>query len=131
MLEIARIDLLHRHDNKHIGRAELPVDDSAIADESAKPEISLDQRRHRLHGGLVIKRAFRNNTHLNMKGIVRAATPFGRRQRMMMQEAQRHCVRIRIGAFEAGAADHYIDAVLADISPKAVPEKLDGALVAI
>ena len=49
----------------------------------------------------------------------------------MVEEAQRHGVRARVGAGEAGAADHDVGAVLAQIRPHALPQKLERALVAI
>ncbi len=55
---------------------------------------------------------------------------FGR-ARVVMEKAQSQRVFLRIGAGEACAADHDIGAVLANIGPKALPEKLHGAAVAI
>ena len=50
---------------------------------------------------------------------------------MMVQEAERQGQRIGIGAVEAGAAEHRVDAVVPDIGPDAVPEQLDGLLGAV
>ncbi len=49
----------------------------------------------------------------------------------MMQEAQSQRVLLGIGAGEARAAQHDIGAVLADIGPKALPQQLDRAAVAV
>ncbi len=49
----------------------------------------------------------------------------------MMQERQRQRKAARIGAVEAGAADHHVEIVPAHIAPDAVPQQFDRALVAI
>ena len=62
---------------------------------------------------------------------MRAAAPLGRRQRVVMQEAQRHRVLVGIGAGQAGTTDHHVHLVLAHVCPQPVPKQLDRALVAI
>ena len=67
----------------------------------------------------------------DVQPVMGAAPPLGRRQGVVMQEAQRHGVLVGIGAREAGAADHHVDLVLAHVRPQPVPEKLDRPLVAV
>ena len=100
---------------------------------TVRPEaqIALDERRQRLERRLGVDLLARQAIHADMQPVVRAAPPLGRRQRIVMQEAQRHGVLVGIGAGEAGAADHHVDLVLAHVGPQAVPQQLDGPLVAI
>ncbi len=60
-----------------------------------------------------------------------AGAPELRRAGMVVQEAQRQREPARIGAFEAGAADHHVDAVVEHVGPDAVPQEFDRALVAV
>jgi len=48
--------------------------------------------------------------------LKRILTPRG------VQERQRQRQAIRVGAFEAGATDHHVEPVAADIGPDAVPQ---------
>src|ERR1700720_3587912 len=50
---------------------------------------------------------------------------------VVMQERQRQRQPVGIGALEAGAADHHVEAMLANVAPDAVPQQFDRALVAI
>jgi hypothetical protein len=131
MVEIARIDLLDGQDNEHVDGAELPVDDGAIADEGAQPKIPFDQWRQGLEGCLDVHLFFRKPIHRHVEAVVGAHPPLFRRQRRVMQERQRHGMVVGIVPLEAGTADHHVDPVFADIGPQAVPEQLDGALVAV
>src|SRR6185503_15704468 len=71
------------------------------------------------------------HVHVDAEMLVRLDAPILRGERAMVKEAQRHGVRARVGAGEAGAADHDVGAVLAQIRPYALPEKLERALVAV
>src|SRR5580704_13975069 len=51
--------------------------------------------------------------------------------REMMQERERQGEAIRIGAVEAGAADHHVEAVLQHVAPDAMPKQLHRAFVAV
>ena len=131
MLEVARIDIGDRHDDENVGRAELLIDDGAVAEISAQAQVGLDERRHRFQRSLLIDLGHRHAVHRDIELLARAAAPFLGSQSPMVKIAQRHPVLVEVDPLEARAADHHVDAVLADVCPKAVPEKLDRALAAI
>ena len=131
MGEIAGLDLLDRQDDQDVGGAELVVDDGAVADIGAEPEIALDQRRQRFQRGPRVDRVGRQHVHVDAQMLMRPDAPVLRRKRVVVEEAQGDGVRARVGALEAGAADHHIDAVLAHVRPHALPEQLERALVAV
>jgi len=131
VLEVARIDLLDRKNDEHIRRAELPVDHRAVTHERPEPQIALHQRRQRLQRGPGIHLVRRQPIHRHVQMAVRAAAPLRRRQRIVVQEAQRHRVLVGIGAGETGATDHHIHLVLPHIGPQPVPEQFHRTLIAI
>ena len=131
MLDIARVDRRNRQHDQHVGGAELVVDHRAVADKGAEPQIALDQRRQCAQAPPSGRSRLRHAVHVDMALRQRRALPVLRRRREMMQKRQRQRERIRIGAVEARAADHHVDTVPPHIAPDAVPQQLDGALVAI
>ena len=131
MGEIARLDRLDRHDDEDVGRAELMVDHRAVADIGADPQIALDQRRQRLDRGAHVDRLARHHVHVDAQMLMRLDAPILRRERVMVEIAQRRGMRRGVGAREAGAADHDVGAMLAHIGPHALPQQLERALVAI
>ena len=48
---------------------------------------------------------------------------------MVVQKGERQREAARIGALQAGAADHHVDAVVQHIGADAVPEQLDRRLL--
>ena len=100
-----------------VGGAELVVDDRAVADIGAKPEIALDQRRQGFERGAGVDRLGGHHVHVDAEVLMRPHAPLFRGERVMIEEAQRHGVRAWVGAREARAADHDVDAVLAHIGP--------------
>ena len=59
------------------------------------------------------------------------AAPMMENLREVMQEGERAGQRLGPGAFQAGAAEHHIYAVAADIGPDAVPEQFHRTLGAV
>src|SRR5262249_8604182 len=131
MSEIAGLDRLDRENDQDIGGAELVVDDRAVAVIGAEPEISLDQRRQRFQRGTRVDRRRRQHVHVDAKMLVRSHAPIVRRERVMVEEAQRGCMYARVGALEARTSDHHVDAVLAYVRPHPLPQELKRALVAV
>ena len=131
VLEVARIDVLDRQDDQYIGGTKLMIDDGSIADERTEPEITLDQRRQTFERGLGIDGLARHAIHRHVQTVVRPHPPFRRCQTLVVQETERGGVLVRIGALKTRATEHDVDAVLANICPKPVPEQFDRALVAV
>ncbi len=63
VLEVARVDLLDGQDDQHVGGAELAIDDGAVADEGAEPEVALDQ------GGIAFSAALASILSLARRSI--------------------------------------------------------------
>ena len=81
--------------------------------------------------GLRIDRLLRHPVHLDPARGMRGGAPGFRGLRVMVQERQRQRQPVGVGALEAGAADHDVEPVLADIGPDPVPQQFDGAPGAI
>ena len=107
------------------------VDDRAVANERAKPQIALDERRDALERRFRVDLILGQAIHRHAQSAARTAQPFLRGKRIVMQEAQRFGVRVRISAFKTRAADHHIDLMLAHVGPKAMPKQFHRALVAV
>ena len=131
MAEIPWIDLGNGHHDQNIGRPELMVDDRSIANERSKPQITFDERRHDPERRLEVELILRDQVHPLVQAGMRPAAPFEWRQRLMVQQAQRHRMLFGVRTLEARAPDHHVDLVLADIRPQPVPQQLDRSLRAI
>ena len=91
-----------------------------------------------MSGGSACSAAFRvdgvrrHPVHLHPPAVAaRARCHSAGARALMVQEGERQRRAVGVGAFEAGAADHHVDAVHQHIGPDAVPEQLDRALVAV
>ena len=69
--------------------------------------------------------------HFHVAVINGAHAPLFRGPCIVVQEGKLAGERIRVGAFNGGAAQHDVDLVAQHIGPDAVPEQFDGFLVAI
>ena len=131
MIGIARLDRRDGKDDEDVDGAELAIDHRAVADIGAGPEIALDQRRQGFESGAARDGLRGHHVHIDAQMLMRPHAPFLGRERGVVEEAQGLGMHGRIGALEARAADHDVDAMLVHIGPDALPEKLDGAPVAI
>src|SRR5262249_22058161 len=61
--EITPADLLDRHDHQDVGRTELVVDDGALAEGGAEPQIALEEGWQRLQRHARIDRLGRQAVH--------------------------------------------------------------------
>src|SRR5581483_5376635 len=122
MGKVAGPDRLDGEDDEHVGGAELAVDNGAIADEGAEPEIALDQRGESLESSTRVDPLARHHVHVDAEMCMRLHAPVLRGKRRVVEEAQRLFMRLGVGALEARAADHHVRAVLAYIGPYALPQ---------
>ena len=107
------------------------IDHGAVADLGADAEIALDQRRQGVDRRAGVDRLLGDAIHRGVAVRQRADAPFLGGEAVVVEEGERQGEAARVGALEAGAADHHVDAVAQDIGPDALPQEFDGALAAI
>src|SRR5579883_1890422 len=86
MRKIARADRRHRQYDQHIGGAELMINDRAVADEGAKAQISLDQRRQQVQRRFRGDCRLRHAVKLNIAVRQRHRAPRGGGARVVVKE---------------------------------------------
>ena len=91
--DIAVFDFGERHDGEHIDRAELLVDDCAIAEFRADAQIGFDERRQRRDTLARIDGATFENRPSARRGPMRRNLPLVLGGGLMMQKAQRQSER--------------------------------------
>ncbi len=108
------------------------VDHGAFADQAAEPQITLDQRRQGRERGAGVELRHRRvgidgrrqHVHVDKTPSQGAGAQRRRREVVVMQIGERHRVRPRIGARQAGAAKHQRDVMMEDVGGDAAPEQL-------
>src|SRR5947209_6315869 len=76
MLDVAQIEFNDRHDDEQVRRAELTIDDRAVADLGTATQIALYQWRQRGERAALIDAVAVEHLHRHMPGLERAHVPF-------------------------------------------------------
>ena len=107
------------------------IDHRAVADEAAQPQIALDQRRQLRQHALRIELARAASAASRHSGAAARADAPPAAPGGCSRDRSGRRQRVRIGAVQAGAAEHQVDLVVEHIGGDAAPQQLHGDAAAI
>ena len=108
-------------DDADVGGIELLVDHRPVPDKAADAQIAFDQRRQRREHAVRVDLRGVAPAHLD-KALGQRPRPQRRRRQVVVVEiGERRRQRLRVGARQAGAAEHQRDVVVENIGRDAAP----------